>query len=886
VAEVPSGAVTLLFTDIEGSTRLLHQLGNRYAAVLAEHRQLLRAAFAAHAGSEFGSQGDALFVAFSSARDAVAAACEAQRSLAGHHWPADGRVRVRMGLHTGAPTRLAETYVGLDIHRANRLCAAGYGGQVLVSKTTRDLVEHDLPNDLSLRSRGEHRLKDLQAAEEIFELIIAGLPGDARPLRTLDTRRNNLPNQATPLVGRTRELAAAQQQLLDSRVRLLTLTGPGGTGKTRLALQVAAEVLEQFADGVCFVPLASINDVALVPTAIAHALGILQAAARQLVDTLIDYLRERQLLLVLDNLEHLLGATPLLTELLASCPRLKLLVTSRAVMHIPGERDFEVPPLGLPAREPVPPVEHLTQSEAVRLFVERAQAVKADFTVTENSRRAVVEICHRLDGLPLGIELAAARVRLLPPESMLVRLHRRLPLLTGGARDLPLRHQTLRAAISWSFDLLDGTEQRLFRYMPVFAGGCALEAVEAICASHERALDVTSGVASLVDKSLLRREPTNGQSPRFMMLETIREYALELLEASGEAEEARRRHAMYFMELAEAAEPRLHGPDQVTWLDRLEDEHDNLRAAIAWSQADASRAETGLRIASALVWFCMVRGYFEEGRRALEVGLTSPGGVPLGVRVKALSAAGHLANLQPDFEHATALLEEAIRLAGNLGDERAAARAQALLGETARFQREFARATTLLEDCLARQRRIGDTWGCYHTLYRLAETAREQGENERAVELHEQSLAMRQTAADGRGIAGSHHSLGLLALARGNAAQAAESFKQSLVINQQSGNKVGVAICLEGLAAVALARDDPGRAAQLLGAVEALVQLFGGTLHWGARSQYEEDCETARTRLGETAYLAAQAEGRAMSLDEAVEFALRSAPREPAERSA
>ena len=638
MAELPSGTVTLLFTDIEGSTRLLHHLGGEhYGAALAEHRQLLRDAFATHSGTEFGTQGDALFVAFSSALDAVEAAREAQRNLAAHEWPEGDALRVRMGLHTGSPTAVANTYVGLDIHRANRLCGAGHGGQVLVSRTTRDLVQRELPNDLSLRSRGEHRLKDLQTAEEIFELVISDLTKDFPPLRTLDIRRNNLPSQTTPLVGREREVAAAQEQLLDPDVRLLTLTGPGGTGKTRLAVQVAAEALQQFADGVCFVPLASIADAALVPTAIAQSLGILQAAARQLLETLIDYLRDRQLLLCLDNFEHLPAAAPFLSELLEHCPRLKLLLTSRAVLHIAGERDFLVPPLGVPAREPLPPVEHLTQYEAVRLFVERAQAVKADFAVTGNSGRAVVEICQRLDGLSLGIELAAARVRLLPPEVMLVRMDRRLPLLTGGPRDLPFRHQTLRGAIAWSYDLLIEAEQTLFRRLPVFAGGCTLEAAEAICGGWETGIssqaprgiesplpdarmlspiDVLDGAASLLDKSLLREEQSARCEPRLLMLETIREYGLEQLEASSEAAEVRRRHAVYYLQLAEAAAPKLHGPEQVDWLDRLEAEHDNLGAVQAWTQAQPRGREQALRLASALLWFWLVRGYYAEGRRA------------------------------------------------------------------------------------------------------------------------------------------------------------------------------------------------------------------------------------------------------------------------------
>jgi predicted ATPase len=736
---------------------------------------------------------------------------------------------------------------------------------VLLSKATRE----QLSDGNGVRSLGVHRLKDLQQAEEIFEITGAWSSGEFPPLRTLDALRNNLPSQATPLVGREEQLAQAQQRLLEPTTRLLTLTGPGGTGKTRLALQLAAEVVEQFADGVCFVPLASINAPDLVATAIAQALGILQAAARQLVEVLTDYLRERQLLLVLDNFEHVLPAAAMLSELLTTAPRLKVLVTSRAVLHIDGESDLAVPPLGLPAGTQLPPIDELTRYEAVRLFVERAQAVKADFAVTEQSAPAVVEICHRLDGLPLGIELAAARVRLLPPQSMLARLERRLPLLTGGARDLPLRHQTLRSAIAWSYDLLDGADQRLFRRLPVFVGGCSLASVAEVCG-----IDALPGVESLLDKSLLRRDSTTAGEPRLSMLETIREFALEQLEGSGEAADLSERHAQYFMELAEEAEPKLHGPEQVVWLDRLEADHDNLRAALSWSQADPNRAEIGLRIASALVWFDMVRGYFDEGRRALDAGLVHGDRVPLSVKVKALSAAGHLANLQPDFPRAIELLQESMTLAQRLGDRIAAARARALLAETARFQGDFSTATELLEASLKEQREVGDVWGSYHTLYRLGEVAREQEQFERSIELHRASLELRRQAGDNRGIAGSLYSLGFLALAQNDTHEAATSFELALQTNQQSGNKVGVAICLEGLAAVALACNEPRRAAQLLGAVAAVVELFGGTLHWGARGHYEQDCAAARAQLDEQTYLAAEAAGRAMSLDQAVEYAL------------
>jgi predicted ATPase/class 3 adenylate cyclase len=896
VPGLPSGSVTLLFTDIEGSTRLLQRLGDEYPAVLAQHQRILRNAVGRYGGIEVDTQGDSFFIVFADARDAIDAVTQAQRDLAANAWPEDSDLKVRMALHSGAPTLTGESYVGLDVHRAARLCASGHGGQVLVSQTTRDLVASDLPPGLELRDLGEHRLKDLQRAEEIFELVIPDLPNTFPPLRTLAARPNNLPRQTTPLVGRERELAETQERLLRPDVRLMTLTGPGGTGKTRLAQQLAAEVLEDFGDGVAYVALAPISDPALVASAIAQALGIVELAGRPLLETLRDYLTDKQLLLVLDNFEHLPSAAPLVGDLLAACPRLKVLVTSRAVLHVYGEHDYAVPPLGLPSRSATPSFEDLAQYEAVRLFVERAQAVKADFVVTARSAPAVAEICHRLDGLPLGIELAAARVRLLPPESMLVRMDRRLPLLTGGARDLPLRHQTLRSAIAWSFDLLGEPEQTLFRRLPVFAGGCTLEAAEAICGGWETGVssvaprglesttpdervlapvDVLDGVASLLDKSLLREEQHPLGEPRLLMLETIREYGLELIETSGEAAEVRRRHAVYYLRLAEEAEPKLHGPDQVAWLDRLESEHDNLGAVLSWSQAQPEGAETTLRLANALLWFWLVRGYYAEGRRAFEAALAARNEVSLMVRAKALRCAGHLTQYQRDFARSGQLLNESLDLARTLGDRHGVAATMSLLGETARFQADFGHATDLLEESLTLQQELGDRWASYHTLYRLGEAARDQGLNARATALHEESLTIRRAFGDTRGIAASLQCLGLLAVARGDSANAASILKEGLATHRATRNKLGISNCLEGLAGVALAQNRPAEAACLLGAIEAILETVGGsTLQWGARARYERDRDAARAELDPDTFAAAWAEGRAMGLEHAVEYAL------------
>jgi predicted ATPase/class 3 adenylate cyclase len=558
-ADFPAGTVTLLFTDIEGSTCLLQRVGDQYAHLLADYRRLLRAAFQQWNGHEVDSQGDAFFVAFVRATEAVSAAVTVQRALASHGWPEGVTVRVRVGLHTGEPQWSSEGYVGLDVHYAARIMKAGHGGQVLLSQTTRDLVERDLPEGVSLRNLGEHRLKDVERPNHLFQLDIAGLPAGFPPLKTLNAHLNNLPAQPTPLIDREKEMARIYQLLRREDVRLLTLTGTGGVGKTRLGLETAAGLLNEFAGGVCFVPLATISDPDLVVPTIAQTLGVREAGDWPLLERLKAYLRNRRLLLFLDNFEQVLAAAPRLSELLQACPELKMLVTSRAVLHVYGEHEFPVLPLPVPDLSHLPESEALARYAAVALFIQHAQAVKPDFKMTHANARAIAEICARLDGLPLAIELAAARVKLLSPQALLARLAHRLEVLTSGSRDVPARQQTLRNALAWSYNLLDAEEQRLFRRLSVFVGGCTLEAVEAMYTTlGDMAAPVLDGVASLIDKSLLQKVEQEGEELHLLMLETIREYGLECLAASGEMEAAQQAHAAYYLALAEEA--KLEGP--------------------------------------------------------------------------------------------------------------------------------------------------------------------------------------------------------------------------------------------------------------------------------------------------------------------------------------
>jgi predicted ATPase/class 3 adenylate cyclase len=641
------GTVTFLFTDIEGSTRMWETDSGSMSDALARHDELLRSAIETHGGYVFKTVGDAFCAAFPTAPDALEASVEAQRLLLEEQWPETGRLRARMALHTGATEERDGDYFGPPVNRVARLLSAGHGGQVLLSLPTHEMVRDQLPAGAALVDLGERRLKDLFRPERIFELTAPGLPSEFPPLRTLESRPNNLPLQPTPLVGREREVAEIADRVQSEGARLLTLTGPGGTGKTRLALQAAADLLEEFEDGVFFVALATITDPELVPSTIAVPLGVKESAEQPLTESLRGYLREKQLLLVLDNFEQVLESAPLVGELVAACPKLKILATSRIALRLYGEQEYSVPPLALPDPRVLPPLEVLTQYEAVRLFLERARAVRAEFSVTNENAPAIAEICARLDGLPLAIELAGARVRILPPQKMLERLSNRLKLLKGGARDLPTRQQTLRGAIDWSHDLLEEEEKILFGRLSVFSGGRTLEAIEEIC-DPEGDLDALEGVESLVEKSLLRQEEGPNGEPRFVMLETVHEYAREKLQESGEAEKFKLAHAEYFLALAEETEPELKGSGE-RWLEHLEAEHDNFRAALDWTPQPGD-TDLALRLGGALMMFWDIRGHYSEGRRWLEKALAQDRHAPAAVRAKALGCLGRLAWQQGDLD--------------------------------------------------------------------------------------------------------------------------------------------------------------------------------------------------------------------------------------------
>jgi predicted ATPase/class 3 adenylate cyclase len=672
MSELPTGTVTLLFTDIEGSTRLLRRVGDDYAGLLAQHRALLDEAFTRHGGVVVDSEGDAFFVAFASAKDAVAAAAAAQRALAEHDWPGGNEIRVRIGLHTGEPHDVDGRYVGLDVHHAARVMAVGHGGQVVVSEATKALLD----DHTRLLDLGEHRLKDLSRPQRLYQLELNGLPNEFPPLTTLDNRPTNLPAQPNAFIGRERELAETRALLERDDVRLLTLIGPGGTGKTRLALQLAADVVERFGNGVFFVSLAPIRDWELVVPTILRTLGLREQPGASPLETLTDYLREKELLLVLDNFEHLLAASAAVAGLLEAAPDLCLLITSRTPLRLQAERAHRVPQLAVPDLRKPAVAKDVLDYESVRLFVARARAAAVDFAVTDMNAEAVAEICVRLDGLPLAIELAAPRVRTLTPPALLRRLDQRLTLLTGGAQDADPRQRTLRGTIAWSHDLLLANEKTLFARLSVFVGGCRLDAAEAVCDFDGTFGDgLLDALDSLVQKSLVRQRADSDGEPRFWMLETIREFGLELLESSGELESACERHAAWVAVASEQLDAESRTGDHPAFLALMHDEYPNVREAIAFARK-ARDGELLLRLATAVWGFWSSRVYGAEGRRALEDALELSGRRP----ARALLGLCTLRMLSGSSEQLSEVADEALAACQKLGDDYSLAQAWNLVG--------------------------------------------------------------------------------------------------------------------------------------------------------------------------------------------------------------
>jgi predicted ATPase/class 3 adenylate cyclase len=873
--ELPSGTVTFLFTDIEGSTRLVHALGEAYAKVRSEYSGIIRGAIAAGGGTEVDTAGDSFFAAFASHQGAVNAAVIAQRDIQAHDWPEGAQVRVRMGLHTGQGVVSGSHYVGIDVHRAARIAGAAHGGQVIVSAATRGLVEHSLGVGISLRDLGEHRLKDILHLEHLYDLVVAGLPSDFPPPRTLDARPNNLPAQLTSFVGREEQIAEIRQ-LLD-RARLLTLTGPGGTGKTRLALQIAAGTLTDYRDGCFFVDLAPITDPALVPAVIAQALGVPEAPGVSIIDSLQGHLRERELLLVVDNFEQVAVAAPVLESLLTAARSLKVLVTSRVVLSLRGEHEYSVPPLQPPDLELTLDPDDLNRFEAVRLFTERALAVQPRFRLTAQNARAVAEITARLDGLPLAIELAATRTKVLPPEELLARLRQSLALtvLTSGARTLPERQRTLRGAILWSYDLLTEAERRLFTRLSVFSGGWTLAAAEVVAVPDELGLDALEGLSSLVDESLIRADEPNGQ-PRFSMLETIREFGQEQLSAAGELELARRRHSEYFLKLALEAEAHLTGADQGEWLGGLDREHGNMRAALRWA-IDTAQPGPAQQAAGALWRFWQQHGHLAEGRRWLDEIVAMPSGrLPTAARGKALTGAGGIAWWQIDHPAARAFYDEALAVERQVGEP--ARIAEALYNDAFALGAagDLEAANRLLEESLTLYRQVDNEPGVARALVMLVLPDAQAGKWELVIARIEEAVSIWRRLGERLQLA---FDLTWLAFAYGRAGRRQDAHRaaiEALSIFREADNATGIALAFQDLAFLAVWEGRPGDALRFAGAADSLRERIGGGPPAGFGGMLEGDpAAEARSQMGDAEAERSWQEGRSLDVEGALDLSRR-----------
>jgi predicted ATPase/class 3 adenylate cyclase len=680
VPSIPTGTVTFLFTDIQGSTKLWQTYPEKMRVALARHDAILREAIEKNNGWVFKTVGDAFCASFGTALDALAAAIESQLALKAEAWDLPRPILVRAALHTGEAEERDGDYFGQALNRVARLLSIGHGGQVLLSLITWELVRDTLPDGLSIREMGAQRLKDLTRPESVYQIVHPRLSADFPPLNSLDLHAQNLPTQLTPLIGREKELAALEKLLASRHTRIVTLTGPGGMGKTRLGLQAAADLIEDFRHGVFFIDLAPLSDPELVIPAIARVVHVRETGGRTLLAELSDGLKEKCMLLLLDNFEQVVGAAPHVAALISSCPQLKFVVTSRESLSLRGEQVFAVPPLELP--HPLKQRSHtaksLTQYESVRLFIERATAINQEFQLSNENAPAVAEICVRLDGMPLAIELAAARVRLLPAEEILKRLGSRLSLLTMGARDLPDRQRTLRATIDWSYELLDRSARSLLMLLSVFSGGFSLEAAESLCkATHSIAMDPMDGMESLVNKSLLLRDDEAGSEPRLRMLETIREYSLEKLETDGDVGAFRDAHAAYYLGTAEKAE--FQGRQQKIWLRRIEADWENIRSALEWFERQ-NQTESLARIAVSMFPFWEIRCFLRDGKEWLARALDRSRDLPVNLHARLLHASGVMARQQGDYEASQKDFELSLEEYAAIEDERGTARVMADIG--------------------------------------------------------------------------------------------------------------------------------------------------------------------------------------------------------------
>ena len=927
----PSGTVTFLYTDIEGSTRLWERHSQAMAIAHARHDQILRAAIESNNGYVFQVIGDEFCAAFHTVGDAVRAAVNSQVDLQAENWR-ETPIRVRIGIHTGkAEVQKGGLYYGyITLSHVQRVMSVGHGGQVLISFTTQALVQDELPEGVELRDLGQRQLKDLTRPEHIFQLVIPNLPADFPPLKIPQSFPHNLPAQLTSFVGREHELAEVKQLL--SNTRLLTLTGPGGTGKTRLSLQLAAEVLDtkQFPDGVWLVELAPLADPTLVTQTVASTLGVREQPGRTLLDALTDYVRAKTMLLILDNCEHLIETSAQFTHsLLRAAPRLKILATSRESLGIGGETAYRVPSLPLPDPQQLHSLDALSQNDCVRLFVDRALAAYPPFRLKEKNALAIADICRRLDGIPLAIELASARTKVFPPEEIAERLDDRFRLLMGGSRTALERHQTLFALIEWSHNLLSEPERMLLRRLSIFAGGWSFEAAQAICGEGIDA-EMLDLLTHLVDKSLVAAEE-QAEEARYRLPETIRQHARDKLLESGESEQIRNRHLDFFLRFAEVAEPKLRSAEQLEWLNRVETEHDNLRTALAWS-LESGKSKAALELAGALYYFWELHGYLSEGFKWLRDALTlsegeQHGGVTaeelytlnretIARRAKALYAAGRLfGDKEFDVEGARTMIEESLRLWRQLGDKWWIAATLESSGVIKIFQGDLQTAHDQFEEGVLLAREVEDRWPLALCLMRLAAVVA-RTDMAAAHPLVEEAVVVARNVGDKYLLGFMLLGLATQNLIEGNLAEAEAIAKEALLELRATGGGIYVLLALYGLVVITCLQGDsakakgycwqlatlsretgnplvtlfagtafgfmlsisgqPERAVRLLAAFESQARQHGMKLNMmGGPMQMAHNrfLEIARGQLDFVAFEAAWAEGQQMTIEEVIALA-------------
>ena len=877
----PIGTITFVFTDIEGSSHRWERYPDAMALALAKHDTILREAFESRGGLVFKTIGDAFCVAFDTAQSALNAALEAQRLLRMETWDEVGDLRVRMALHTGAAEYRNGDYFGQALNRVSRILAAAHGGQALLSLAAEELVRDHLPEGVRLRHLGEHRLRDLARPEQIYQLMANDLPSDFPPLRSLENVPNNLPVQLTGFVGREREMEEVKR-LLDG-THLLTLTGTGGTGKTRISLQVAADLLDKFADGVWLVEFATIDDSALVAETVAAALDVRQEADRPLTTTLTGFLRGKNLLLIFDNCEHVVAACARLAEtLLRACPRLRILASSREALGIAGETAWPLPALSLPGQywkdivAGPDAIERLTQFEAVRLFIERAIVARPAFTLTNESALLVAQICWRLDGIPLAIELAAARIKVLTLQQIVERLDDRFHLLTTGSRTAVPRQQTLRSLIDWSHDLLSDSERMLLRRLSVFARGRTLEAIEAVCSGDGLdECEIVDLLTQLVDKSLVTVEKSPELGARYFMLESLWDYTQEKLADAGETARFRQRHLDYFLKFAEEMEPRIIGPDQRKWLARMEPEEINLRFAVEASGELPGEVWKGLRLLAATQRFVEVRGLFKEARAGFSRLLSHADTPPRNaVRAKALAAAGRLAWVADDLVAGRAIENEALDIFRELQDPRGTAWALTNIAGYVADTGDLAAANALIAEASQHAEALRDERLTAHIRHAQATLAAAGRDYAQSFALDQESFALYRELGDAWLAGIVQWAVGVSATVLGRFDEARAHFAACLQNGLDLGNRWGAPYPIEAFGVLALAEHQYERGAKLLGAAETLRASFGlspeSTDHPALRAILADAAEALATEEAQ----AARSAGRKMSADEAMAFAL------------